>query len=160
MPARPSDPEDNGHPSDLALKNAREIGQLSTGLLNLEGEVVSIARKMDTGFSEVGAGMQRLSDRVTKPPNVNVYLGVGALLLAGIPLIAGIIFFTVTSTVAPISGRLQKIEQQVDTMNDTARDDFELLIRVDQVLIDRGLKTNETDTALQAMKKKPKTPKS
>jgi len=143
----------SSEPSDLALKHEREIGKLNEGLESVDSRLGGVERKVDTGFERVFTLLDSFRDRMAPKNNSALYLGVAGLMLAGIPLIAGLVYFTITVTTVPIGERLSRVERAVQTNSDNMRDDFELLIRVDQCLIDRGLKSNETDAALTAARK-------
>lgn len=144
----PKDDPDDEKPSKLALENAREIGELSSGLKRVSGEISDIHRILE-----------RMNDRISRPPNTSLYIGIAGIFLAGIPIVAALIYFVVTSTVAPISERLVKVEQSEQVASDHAWDNFELEIRDDQALIDSGLKANETDTVMNTDHKNQKNKK-
>jgi hypothetical protein len=153
MAKNPPDEMSSSEPSDLALKHEREIGKLNEGLESVDSRLGGVERKVDTGFERVFTLLDGFRDRLAPKNNSALYLGVAGLMLAGIPLVAGLVYFTITVTTVPIGERLSRVERAVQTNSDNMRDDFELLIRVDQCLIDRGLKSNETDTALTAARK-------
>lgn len=163
---RPEQPEEKSdHPSEVALRNERELGSLRADYKNLSDDVVGLRSEVRDGLRNVYSTLDRLSDKMNRPPDKGVWvtmigilvtfiLGIGGLFLAGIPLIGALIYFTVTSTNAPTIERLGKLEQGVAVSKDHEWDNFELLIRTDQCLIDRGLKANETDTAIKVPQKK------
>ena len=148
-------PEDE-QPSKLALANAREIGELSSVTKSLASDVSSLARDMREGFAHQDQNISRLSERINRPPDKSLYVGMAAILLAGIPIIGSLIYFVVTSSLAPISERLIKVEQSEQIATDHAWDNFELEVRDDQALIDSGLKANETDTVANTDRKNEK----
>lgn len=149
----PPDKPDHDHPSSVALKNEREIGSLIESQKNFDSSLNSLGREMREGFVSLRNSIDHINDRVNKPPDKSMYLGMIGLLLAGVPIIATLIYFVVTSTVAPITERLGKLEQSVQVSKDHEWDNFELLIRNDQCLIDNGLKVNDTQTIVHSDEK-------
>jgi hypothetical protein len=147
----PTDKED--HPSSVALKNEREIGSLIESQKNFDASLGSLGREMREGFVSLRNSIDHINDRVNRPPDKSMYLGMIGLLLAGVPIIATLIYFVVTSTVAPLIERLGKLEQSVQVSKDHEWDNFELLVRSDQVLLDKGLKINESETIVHSDEK-------
>lgn len=163
MPRAEEEIEDNHEPSKLALQNSREIGELTAVSKNLAAGLQSLGREMADGFAKVDRNIERMADRVNRPPDKSLWvaivgvlltflLGVGAMIVAGVPIIAGLIYFVDNATVAPLNERLGKVEQSVEVSKAHEWDNFELMVRSDQVLIDRNLKTNDTDTSIRVPK--------
>lgn len=141
-------------PSRESLNNTAAITRLEAGVEQAHEDIANLR----VGFTQLGAevrgSISDIKEAISKMGrgNPQVYLGVAGLMVGGIPLIAGLVYFSISTAVAPLTEKFNELKSTVDFMQDHERDDFELLIRNDQCLIDRGLKSNETE---QAMKSSP-----
>lgn len=142
-------PTYNGHaPSSLATATASRLASLESIQIQQHEDIHGLKRSFEDFSSEVRQAISTISK-----PNFAIYIGVATLMLMGVPMIAALIYFTVVSTVSPLRERLGKFETEISSISDNQRDDFELLIRNDQALIDSGVKINDTNHALNSKKK-------
>lgn len=148
-------------PSSVALENEKRVTSLEEGqkdLVKSIGDIVVWIRKLEAGQEAIAITLNAKLDKLTNKP-ASTYLGAISIVLVMIGMCATLIMFVQDARLAPIRAQIDQIQKDDDEAFHQWVEDFSLLQRNDQVLLDRGLK-GSVDAKEKKNYSQPKYPRS
>jgi len=129
-------------PSQTALESERRVTALEEGhkdLVKGQQDMVIWMRKLEGSVEILASNINEKLERITHRP-AGTYIGIISLLFGAVGIAATLIVFVQDARLAPIRSQLEQIQKDDDEAFHQWVEDYAMIQRSDQVLIDRGLK--------------------
>jgi hypothetical protein len=120
-------------PSSVAVENERRVTKLEEGQLDMQRAIGRLETHMETFMTGINSKL----DKITHRP-AGTYIGIISLIMGAIGSAAALIVFVQDARLEPLRAEVKSIHEDDDRSFDQWVVDRDMLIRHDQLLIDKG----------------------